>query len=143
LRASAAKAILPVRPGFERPVPFGKSKKVGRSKYGILFEETYHAWEYETGSLNLLSPTVYNEARAWKFASTAPNTVLRLKDVYKGKTYNDYTVMYSMLNKTIPDIADLFKNGWKASYDKIGNGYLFINKTNSPLVGLYSHLKLK
>ena len=43
-------------------------------EYATLFEETFHAADYDRGRLNLNNPTCWDEARAWKFATKAPGT---------------------------------------------------------------------
>ena len=44
--------------------------------YATLFEETYHAADYDRGRLDYGNPTCMDEARAWKFAAKAPGTKL-------------------------------------------------------------------
>lgn len=51
------------------------SEKGGfNQRYTTLFEETYHAADYDRGRLDYDNPTCMDEARAWKFATKAPHT---------------------------------------------------------------------
>ena len=65
----------------------------GASKYRNLFEETYHAYQYN--ALRRVINSCYSEASAWKFSSLAPGT-LYLTNSF-GKTvmarFRDYSVL--------------------------------------------------
>ena len=52
------------------------------NEFATLFEETFHASEFDKGKLDLKEYTCRDEAKAWKFATKAPGTALRfsLKD---------------------------------------------------------------
>ncbi len=51
--------------------------------YATLFEETYHAADYDRGRLDYDHPTCMDEARAWKFATKAPGTKMSCGFFYR------------------------------------------------------------
>ncbi len=62
------------------------SEKGGfNQRYTTLFEETYHAADYDRGRLDYDNPTCMDEARAWKFATKAPHT--KMLYVFLGTTF--------------------------------------------------------
>ena len=110
-------------------------------QYATLFEETYHAVDYDRGRMDLDNPTCRDEARAWKFATKAPGTMMRWEHSdKKGKLY-DYTFAYALKHSSISFIADGFKNGFEGYVDNNNNEHFFMNGSNKK--GLYNHLKLK
>lgn len=79
----------------------------GASKYRVLFEETYHAYQYEKRGTVVRS--CISEAFAWKFSSCAPGTKLTYYDENSGMWAT--TLMGRIRNSSIPSIAWGFKFG--------------------------------
>ena len=126
--------------------PLTKDTRVGRSKFGVLFEETYHAWDSETGGLDLNAPTCYNEAKAWRFAATAPGTDNSTELHYDRTTnqlYYSRTVMQRIKNASDIEVANWFKNGMPTTINQFNEHYYPINtpKKNGG-GGLYKNLPL-
>ena len=110
-------------------------------KYATLFEETFHASEYDKNRLDLNAPTCYDEAKAWKFATLAPETQMRWIHSYRNTTYKDYTFAYAVRRSSIATISYIFKNGYQGFIDRNNNEHFFINGYNN--TGLYNHLNYK
>ena len=105
-------------------------------QYAAIFEETYHAFDYDRGKLDLNNPTCMAEARAWKFATKAPGTQL-------SETFFDYTVAHTIKSMSKSDVASMFKYGLKPWIDENDWGHNTINKSRDPLIGLYNKLPFK
>ena len=114
-------------------------------EYASLFEEVYHAVDYDNGRFTLgkeSTITAMDEARAWKFAAKAPGTTLRFINGY----YTDYTIAHAFKTLSTSTIANYLKNGrdsWKDS-DGSGNVHWMINsgavdEKGNP-IGLYHSL---
>ena len=109
------------------------------SEYATLFEETYHAWDYDRGRLDIDNPTCMAEARAWKFATKAPGTMLRWNEIDKGILYRNYTFAHMVKHMSIKQIAKSFKNGFEDDYyDSNNRAHSSFNAS-----GLYDHLKFR
>ena len=110
-------------------------------EYATLFEETFHAADYDRGRLDLNNSTCWDEARAWKFATKAPGTMMRWEHSDKKGKYNDYTFAYALKHSSILTIAKGFKEGFNGYIDADNNEHFFINGKDGN--GLYNHLKLR
>ena len=107
-------------------------------EYASLFEEVYHAVDYDNGRFTLgkeSTITAMDEARAWKFATKAPGTTLRLHN-------GDYTVAHTIKTFSTPEVADAFKRGKKDWYDDYGFQHYMI-RANDNIRGLYHYLPYK
>ena len=117
------------------------SPQGGFSKeYALLFEEIYHAGDYDKGRLDLSHPTCRDEARAWKFSAKAPGTNMRWTHSDKNGKYNDYTFAYALRHSSIYFITKGFKNGFENYIDANNNEHFFMNGDKG---GLYNHLNIR
>ena len=109
------------------------------SKYATLFEETFHAADYDRGRLDLNHPTCQDEARAWKFATKAPGTNMRWNEIDNGITYRNFTFAHMVKHLSIKNTAKGLKYGFEADY------YDANNRAHSSFGagGIYNHLELK
>ena len=99
----------------------------GASIYRVLFEETYHAYQYEI--LGKVVNSCVSEAIAWKFSTLAPGTKMTY---YNDKTGNLATTFMGQIHESsIPSIALRFKFGMPETLATSGIGG-----------GLYSDIKL-
>lgn len=99
----------------------------GASIYRVLFEETYHAYQYEI--LGKVVNSCVSEAIAWKFSTLAPGTKMTY---YNDKTGNLATTFMGQIHESsIPRIALGFKFGMPETLATSGIGG-----------GLYSDIKL-
>jgi RHS repeat-associated protein len=124
------------------------SKEGGFSQqYATLFEETFHAADYDRGRLDLNNPTCMDEARAWKFAAKAPGTNYRLNIVdVMGRGHRDYTFAHFVSNESTINVAKHFKAGSANYLDWDNNEHWMINSnssTKTKIIGLYHHLNLR
>ena len=108
-------------------------------KYATLFEETFHASEFDKGRLDLKNPTCMDEARAWKFATKAPGTNMRWNEIDNGIEYCNFTFAHMLRHLSVKDIANGLKFGFENDY------YDSNNRAHSSFGagGIYKHLKLK
>jgi len=97
-------------------------KSLGASTYRPLFEETFHAFQYERDGAT--ESSAMKEAEAWKFSATAPGTKYHFKD--KSGNYN-MTVMGNIFFGSQNQVAFWLKFG-----KDFGN--------NVKLNALYNHL---
>jgi RHS repeat-associated protein len=97
-------------------------KSLGASTYRPLFEETFHAFQYERDGAT--ESSAMKEAEAWKFSATAPGTKYHFKD--KSGNYN-MTVMGNIFFGSQNQVAFWLKFG-----KNFGNGV--------QLDALYNHL---
>jgi len=80
---------------------------IGASKYRVLFEETFHAGQFES-SKNIERSCV-TEAQAWKFSASAPGTK---ESYYNSQTGNfEKTLMGRFKDSSVSSIAMGFKIG--------------------------------
>ena len=108
-------------------------------EYATLFEETFHAADYDRGRLDLNNSTCWDEARAWKFATKAPGTSLRWNEMDKGILYRNYTFAHMVKHMSIKKIAKSFKNGFDDDYyDSNNRAHSSFNAS-----GLYDNLKFR
>ena len=77
----------------------------GASEFRNLFEETFHAWKFETNN-HINVPSCLSEAMAWQFSALAPGTNLIN---YNNK---DLTLMGHILYSPVETIALEFKVGF-------------------------------
>ena len=91
IHSSAASARTSLEGGFSQ-------------EYATLFEETFHAADYDRGRLDLNSPTCWDEARAWKFAAKAPGTNMRWNEIDKDILYSNYTFAHMVKHMSIKTI---------------------------------------
>lgn len=118
---------------------------LGGIEFSSLREETYHAWDYETGGLDLLNPTATNEAKAWKHAASERG----LKD-YDSKRdsqghYKSYIPYYRIRNSSVGQVANWLKFGMPPALDKNNDelqGYS-VPLRGGGYTGVYSSLPLK
>lgn len=54
--------------------PETKDHNIGASEYRNLFEETYHAWDFEKAGRKQHKQSCFTEAEAWMFSALAPKT---------------------------------------------------------------------
>ena len=122
----------------ERTSYFGGFSK----EYATLFEETYHAADYDRGRLDLDNPTCMDEARAWKFATKAPGTKLG----YVGINPLTASFAQTVSEWSCEQLADFFHNGGDAYTDTDDNGqkvfHPVLTKGDKNKTGLYSHFPL-
>ena len=114
-------------------------------EYAALFEEVYHAVDYDKGRFSLgvgSTITRKDEARAWKFAAKAPGTTLRFTNGY----YKDYTIAHTFKTLSTSTIANYFLTGKEPWVDSDGSGnmhYMINSNTlddNGKPLGLYRGL---
>jgi RHS repeat-associated protein len=85
--------------------PETKNPIIGASEYRTLFEETFHAWKFETnGHVNV--PSCVSEAMAWQFSTLAPGTILF------DNMSRDLTLMGYIQMGNVKDVAWEFKFGF-------------------------------
>jgi hypothetical protein len=108
-------------------------------QYATLFEETFHAADYDRGRLDLNNPTCWDEARAWKFATKAPGTNMRWNEMVQGGTYRNFTFAYMVRHLSVKNVANGLKYGFEDDY------YDSYNRAHSSFGpgGIYNHLRLK
>jgi len=89
-----------------------KNPLTGLGKSFRLFEETFHASQFLSNGKNV-EKTCISEAEAWSFAAiNAPGN----KSSYVGSDgFNKPTFVGMINNMSIPEIADMFKNGKEKS----------------------------
>ena len=95
-----------------------KNRYIGASEYRNLFEETYHAWDFERGGQKQHIQTCFTEAEAWMFSALAPGT----------KTYTpgdintrQLTIMGRIKNEYNPlTVAFMLKFGFAPTPDAVG-----------------------
>ena len=105
-----------------------QDRTIGASRYRVLFEETYHAYQYEKRGKAVNS--CISEAAAWKFSTLAPGTKKTYFDDKSGEWTT--TLMGRIHDSSIPSIALGFKFGMPATSTATG--------IQGP--GLYSDFKL-
>ena len=105
-----------------------QDRATGASRYRGLFEETYHAYQYEKRGKVVNS--CISEAAAWKFSTLAPGTKMTYFDDKSGEWTT--TLMGRIHDSSIPSIALGFKFGMPATSTATG--------IQGP--GLYSDFKL-
>ena len=105
-----------------------QDRAIGASRYRVLFEETYHAYQYEKRGKVVNS--CISEAAAWKFSTLAPGTKMTYFDDKSGEWTT--TLMGRIHDSSIPSIALGFKFGMPATSTATG--------IQGP--GLYSDIKL-
>ena len=88
----------------------------GASIYRVLFEETYHAYQYEI--LGKVVNSCVSEAIAWKFSTLAPGTKMTYFDDKSGEWTT--TLMGRIHDSSIPSIALGFKFGMPATSTATG-----------------------
>jgi RHS repeat-associated protein len=103
------------------------------SKYATLFEETFHASEFDKGRLNLNAPTCFDEAKAWKFAVKAPGTS------FWDELNNAFTFAGVVDKLSVSQLSYLFHRGGKPQVDEYGRGEHIMGAEK----GLYNHLPIK
>ena len=128
--------------------PVTRDLTMGRSKFGVLFEETYHAWYHATGGLNFSNATCLNEANAWQFASIAPGTLSYMYGYKDNKIFRDVTVMGRIRETSVDLLAIQFKCGMPQTFNPIINSISrAINAKGEPMDrpsrGLYHDLPVK
>ena len=128
---------------YHSSVPSARTSLEGgfSKEYATLFEETFHAADYDRGRLDLNNSTCMDEARAWKFATKAPGTNMRWEHFDKNGKYSDYTFAYALKHSSILTIAKGFKEGFNGYIDADNNEHFFIKGKDGN--GLYNHLKLR
>lgn len=106
-------------------------------QYATLFEETYHAVDYDRGRLDLENPTCRDEARAWKFATKAPGTNFRC-----GPNNKDFTLANCFKTKSIPRLAQILHNGYTGTIvDVFGRAHEYmIHDSKDSAKGIYLSL---
>jgi hypothetical protein len=112
------------------------------NEFATLFEETFHASEFDKGKLDLKEYTCRDEAKAWKFATKAPGTALRFSLKDESGQYRNYTFAYAIKHSSLKTIAKGFKEGFKGYLDANNNEHFFMNGKDGK-TGLYNRLKLK
>ena len=103
---------------------------IGASIFRNLFEETYHAWDFEKNNHKQHRQTCLTEAKAWKFSTYAPGT----KHWTFSNNINErqLTIMGRINHETNPlTIAYMLKFGFPATENSVGYKR-----------GLYKHLPL-
>jgi hypothetical protein len=102
-----------------------------------LFEETFHAADYDKNKLDLNNPTCMDEARAWKFATKAPGTSFNIKTTDpQGNISFDRSLAGSISDMTHSALARTFKYGGTPA-----EGRTLITRNGGK--GLYQNLPLK
>ena len=113
-------------------------------KYASLFEETYHAADYDRGRLDYDHPTCMDEARAWKFATKAPGTNLGYVRIIPLTASFAQTVR----EWSCKQLANFFHDGGEPYIDTDDNGRKIFHPVitkedeNKKMIGLYHHLPL-
>ena len=102
-------------------------------KYATLFEETFHASEFDKGRLNINAPTCFDEAKAWKFATKAPGTS------FWDKAADAYTFAGAIRKMSVEQLTNFFHEGGVSTVDEEGRGEHLMGAEK----GLYHNLKLK
>ena len=115
--------------GGERTTQEGGFSK----KYATLFEETFHACEFDKGKLDLKEHTCLDEAKAWKFATKAPGT-----SFWDEKSYAR-TFAGAIKKMSIEQLSNFFHDGGVPTVDEEGRGEHLMGSKE----GLYHNLKLK
>ncbi len=88
---------------------------IGASKYRVLFEETYHAYQFDRNGIQ--PESCFSEAVAWKFSALAPGT----KDSFiDNNGFSRTTLMGRILNSSFVKIAFHFKFGVEKTIDHAG-----------------------
>lgn len=85
--------------------PMNNNSGIGMGPNNSLWEETYHAWDYNNGGLDLNNGTAYDEAEAWKFSSDAPGTKYEYQNYIPEdkRYYTDKTAMFRIKNASKTD----------------------------------------
>ena len=106
-----------------------KNPSIGASEYRTLFEETYHAWDFEKNGRMQHKQSCFTEAEAWMFSVLAPGTKKYTPgDINK----RQLTIMGRIQNETNPlTVAFMLKFGFAPTQNAIGYKK-----------GLYEHLPL-
>ena len=109
-------------------------------QYATLFEETYHASDYDKGRLDLNNPTCRDEARAWKFATKAPRTNFRC-----GPNNKDLSLANCFRTKSITNLARILHDGYTGTiFDVFGRAHEYqIHDMNDKTKGLYHNKPIK
>ncbi|MCQ2276709.1 MAG: RHS repeat-associated core domain-containing protein [Bacteroidales bacterium] len=109
-------------------------------KYATLFEETFHAVDFEKGRLNLGKSTCRDEARAWKFATKAPGTSFRC-----GPNNKDLSLANCFRSKSITSLARILHDGYTGTiFDVFGRAHEYIiHEMNDKTKGLYHNKPIK
>ena len=115
--------------GGERTTQEGGFSK----KYATLFEETFHACEFDKGKLDLKEHTCLDEAKAWKFATKAPGTSFWDEESYAR------TFAGAIKKMSIEQLSNFFHDGGVPTVDDEGRGEHLMGSKE----GLYHNLKLK
>ena len=107
-----------------------RNLNIGASVFRNLFEETYHAWDYESRGRVPRTPTCFTEAEAWMFSSLAPGT--RLFTIGSNINERKMTMMGRIRSESNPlTVAFMLKFGFNATPSSVGYKR-----------GLYRHLHL-
>ena len=109
-------------------------------QYATLFEETFHAVDYDRGGLDLNNHTCKDEAQAWKFATKAPGTSFRC-----GPKNKDLSLANCFRTKSIPRLAKILHDGYTGTIvDVLGRKHQYqIHDSNDSQKGIYFNLPLK
>ena len=110
------------------------------SEYATLFEETYHAWDYDRKRLDIDNPTCMAEARAWKFATKAPGTNFRC-----GPDNKDLSLANCFKTKSISRLAHILHDGYSGTIiDIFGRAHEYlIHDKDDNTKGVYYKKPLK
>ena len=98
--------------------PETKNPYLGASEYRNLFEETYHAWDFETGGRIQHKKSCFTEAEAWMFSAMAPGTRrFTPGDINK----RQLTLMGRIQNEKNPlTVAFMLKFGFAPTQNSVG-----------------------
>jgi hypothetical protein len=109
--------------------PETKDLYIGASEYRNLFEETYHAWDFEMAGRKQHKQSCFTEAEAWIFSALAPKTKsFTPGDIHK----RQLTFMGRIKNEKNPlTVAFMLKFGVAPTENAVGYRK-----------GLYKHLPL-
>ena len=109
--------------------PETKNHLIGASEYRNLFEETYHAWDFEMAGRKPHKQSCFTEAEAWMFSALAPKTKIFTPGDINSR---QLTLMGRIQKEKNPlTVAFMLKFGVAPTEDAIGYRK-----------GLYRHLPL-
>jgi hypothetical protein len=123
--------------------PYITKPNYGHSAYTSLWEETYHAWDHQTGGLDLSNPTALDEAQAWKFAANAPGTKFNFSQTIGGVEYYGTTVMGRIKNASENEVANWLYFGAEIKFvgAEINRRQFILPNIDNNGSGLYFNIK--